>query len=76
MVGQVSIFVPTVLPDWQNTIEDSEGVSGTNLSDCPSMTWSGVVFPATNNADRLPHSAPSLPRITPESRPEASFLAV
>ena len=34
-----------------------------------------VVFSAANNVDRLPHSAPSIPRIAPESRPEASSLA-
>ena len=39
MVGYITLFVPIILPDWQSTIEDPEGVSEPSLSDCLILAW-------------------------------------
>ena len=68
MEGPVTIFIPTILPDWWSSLEDSERISELSLSDCSSLAWPNMVFSVVNYAGRLSDPASSISKIAFESR--------
>ena len=72
MAGRITIFIPTILSDWQGSLEDSERGSESSLSDSSSLAWPNMVFSVANYADGLPNPASSVSRAAVEYGSTAS----
>ena len=72
MAGRITIFIPTILSDWQGSLEDSERGSESSLSDCSSLAWPNMVFSVANYAGGLPNPASSVSRAAVEYGSTAS----